>query len=79
MTLFRRPWCGHVILWLAALFCMLGFRQIGSYVDEQGVLREPFGLIPLGYLFATAALCWTVCLVISAVRRRNRRQNKPSK
>ncbi|MGY3887548.1 DUF3955 domain-containing protein [Aeromonas aquatica] len=42
---------------LAALFTALGvislisFQLIGSYVDSQGYLHEPFGLLPIGFLF----------------------------
>ncbi len=34
----------------AALACVVAYNSIGSHVDEQGVLREPFALIPIGYL-----------------------------
>jgi hypothetical protein len=30
-----------------ALACALAYRMIGSTVDDQGILREPFFLIPL--------------------------------
>lgn len=42
---------------LAILFVALGvlchftYRLIGSDVDASGLLREPFALIPLGWLF----------------------------
>ncbi|MGY3931955.1 Uncharacterised protein [Aeromonas encheleia] len=42
---------------LAALFTALGvislisFQLIGSYVNSQGYLHEPFGLLPIGFLF----------------------------
>ncbi len=32
------------------------YNLIGSYVDENGMLHEPFFLIPLGYLFAFIGL-----------------------
>ncbi|MDO8260664.1 MAG: DUF3955 domain-containing protein [Candidatus Magasanikbacteria bacterium] len=31
--------------------CFVAFSFIGSYVASDGTLVEPFGLIPLGYLF----------------------------
>jgi len=33
-----------------SVFCFLAYHVIGSKVDAAGVLREPFGLIPIGYL-----------------------------
>ena len=31
----------------AAVACRLAFHAIGSHVEANGVLREPFGLLPL--------------------------------
>ena len=31
----------------AAVACRLAFHAIGSHVDANGVLREPFGLLPI--------------------------------
>lgn len=33
------------------IMCWIAFNVIGSSVDAQGVLHEPFGLIPIGWLF----------------------------
>ncbi len=33
------------------ILCFLSFRLIGSEIDENGILREPFFLIPIGWLF----------------------------
>lgn len=49
----------------AALFTVLGmisllsFRLIGAYVDSQGYLHEPFGLLPLGYLLIFVGILLT--------------------
>lgn len=46
-----------MMMQLAALFTALGvsslitFHLLGSFVDSQGYLHEPFGLLPIGYLF----------------------------
>lgn len=32
------------------LFCLVRYQMIGSYVAADGLLVEPFYLIPLGYL-----------------------------
>jgi hypothetical protein len=52
--------------------CGVAYRAIGVRVDEQGVLREAFALIPLGYLTGTAALLTgTAALITGQKRRRN--------
>jgi hypothetical protein len=45
---------------LLALGCVLLFEHLGSSVDAQGVLSEPFALIPLAWLFFAAALYFGV-------------------
>ena len=48
--------------WLSALFlvfsaaCSISYNLIGSYVDEDGILVESFGFIPLSFLFIFFAL-----------------------
>jgi hypothetical protein len=60
------------LLFLAlATGCALAYRIIGSSVDPDGILREPFALIPLGWLFlALAAGCGLLHLVRSGARSR---------
>ncbi|MEZ8581486.1 DUF3955 domain-containing protein [Vibrio splendidus] len=50
---------------VSGLLCFIAYNTIGSYVDENGVLVEPFGLIPLFWLFELLAL---VALVVTFVR-----------
>jgi hypothetical protein len=52
----RRPW-GLASAGFGALaaLCFIGFKATPARLDEQGVLHEPFGLIPLGYLCALLA------------------------
>jgi hypothetical protein len=52
---------------LAAKGCVELFQCLGSRVDAQGILHEPFGLIPLGWLFVLAG---AVLLVLSLARRK---------
>ena len=47
--------------------CAVSYWRIGSHVDADGVLREPFGFIPLGYL---SAFLGVILLVVGFVRRR---------
>ena len=51
---------------LAAKGCYEFFQRIGSHLDDQGFLHEPFGLIPLGWLFVFAG---AILLVLSWMRR----------
>jgi len=57
---------GALLLALAATFVVMYWR-IGSYVDADGFLHEPFGLIPLGYL---SGFLGAILLVVGFVRRR---------
>ncbi|MFA0546492.1 DUF3955 domain-containing protein [Vibrio splendidus] len=51
----------------SGLLCFIAYHTIGSYVDENGLLVEPFGLIPLFLLFELLAL---VAFVVAFVRQR---------
>lgn len=54
------------------LSCMVAFRIIGSEVDAQGALREPFALIPLGWLSLVLGVilgvAYLLARMIAAVR-----------
>ncbi|MGF1875297.1 DUF3955 domain-containing protein [Photobacterium frigidiphilum] len=52
--------------------CLLSFNLIGSYVDKDGLLVEPFGFIPLFWLFIFLAL---VSFLVSLFRNRKNRTN----
>ncbi len=56
-----------ITCFLAAKGCYELFQRIGSRLDDQGFLHEPFGLIPLGWMFVFAG---AVLLVLSWVRRK---------
>jgi len=57
---------------LAAAGCAIAYEAIGSYVAPDGTLVEPFGLIPLFYLFVLLALLFGIPLLIGRLRRRHR-------
>jgi len=57
---------GLVCLVLAAA-CFVAKALAGSRVDADGILREPFALIPLGWLLA---FCGLVLLAVGILRRR---------
>lgn len=48
-------WVG-ILLLVAAITALVAFNVIGSEVDAQGVLHEPFFLIPLFWLFLLSAM-----------------------
>lgn len=45
-----------VIMILSGISCFLLSAAIGSTIDSNGVLHEPFFLIPIGYLFILIGL-----------------------
>jgi hypothetical protein len=45
-----------VLLFGLTMVCTLIYRWVGVYVDANGIFREAFPAIPLGYLFATGCL-----------------------
>lgn len=62
---FLRKYKISSLFYVSGLLCFIAYNTIGSYVDENGVLVEPFGLIPLFWLFELLAL---VALVVTFVR-----------
>ena len=54
-----------------ALGCAVAYELIGSHVDADGWLREPFALIPIGWLSGLAG----VSLVVLGLLLRHRRKN----
>lgn len=63
---------GLVLLALAA--ALLGaYTVIGSYVDADGWLHEPFAFIPLAWLSGLAGAVLFVVVVVVAVWRGRRR------
>ncbi len=48
---------------LGAIASKIAFNQIGSYVAEDGLLVEPFALIPLFFLFVLIAVVASFVLI----------------
>ncbi|MEZ9395483.1 DUF3955 domain-containing protein [Vibrio splendidus] len=44
----------------SGLLCFIVYNTIGSYVDENGLLVEPFGLIPLFWIFELLVLAASI-------------------
>ena len=62
---------GVLLLTLAVAF-VAAYPVIGSYVDADGTLREPFAFIPLAWF---SGLAGTI-LVVVAVRRSRRQRTE---
>ncbi|MCQ8868418.1 DUF3955 domain-containing protein [Vibrio splendidus] len=62
---FLRKYKISFLFCVSGLLCFIVYNTIGSYVDENGVLVEPFGLIPIFWIFELLAL---VALVVTFVR-----------
>jgi len=45
-----------IMMILAGIGCFLLFKTIGSTIDSDGILHEPFFLVPIGYLFLLVGL-----------------------
>lgn len=45
-----------ITLLVLGFFSFLTCSLMGSYVDKNGLLHEPFFLIPIGYLFIFSGL-----------------------
>ena len=64
----RRPYLLAVVLCLgAAGACWAAYAWNGAYLDQDGVLHEQFGFIPLGWLLG---LVGVVLLGLAWVRRK---------
>jgi len=56
----RRWWVTNTFLLLASIGCFIALNLIGSYVDKEGGLHEPFALIPIGYLLSFTGILGTL-------------------
>lgn len=54
-------------LFLLAIGCTIAYNIIGSYVDEDEFLNEPFFLIPIGYLLAFVGLIFGIAAIARAI------------
>jgi hypothetical protein len=63
----RRYFLAGIFCLAAAWACRATYAKIGASVGPDGVLHEPFGLIPLAWLFDFAGL---ILLVLAWLRRK---------
>jgi hypothetical protein len=59
-----------LIFLVIAVSCATAYNIIGSSIDENGMLHEPFGLIPIGYFFLFLGIIWALVTVIRSFFRR---------
>lgn len=64
---------GGLFLMVLAFAFGLAYELIGSHVDADGWLREPFALIPLAWL---SGLAGVVLVAVGLWRRRRRRRKR---
>ncbi len=55
-----------VVCLLIGIGCAIAFNVIGSEVMPDGRLVEPFGLIPIGYLFLFLSIVSAVVIFVCA-------------
>lgn len=58
-----------VIAIVLGLIALIAFKLIGSSIDANGVLHEPFGLLPIGFALLVAG---AVAVLLGWVRRKTR-------
>ena len=43
-------------LLVIGIMCFVSFELIGSEVDENGFINEPFALLPIGFIFTCLSM-----------------------
>ncbi|WP_088509294.1 DUF3955 domain-containing protein [Burkholderia ubonensis] len=69
----RRYWTVCACLIFAGFACWLAYTAIGSEVDAQGVLHEPFALMPVGWLMVVIGVVGSLIRGIIMLCRRQSR------
>ncbi len=66
------------VLWFsAALLCWVLYLRADVHVDAHGILNEPFGLIPLGWLLLICAMVGGIAYFSRRFRANRFRKVKP--
>ena len=53
---------------LIGLTCFVSYKIIGSKVMPDGTLIEPFGLIPLTFIFLFLSIIGTIVILVKSIR-----------
>ncbi len=64
----------YLLPFLLGIACFILYSIIGSYVDQDGMLTEPFFLIPIGYLGVFIGL---IFIIFSCRRHLVKNQKNP--
>lgn len=60
-----------LLITLAGIACLLAFRFIGATVDGNGLLHEPFALLPVGYGLLFIGACFAILGFVRSKRGRH--------
>ena len=70
-------WAG-VILFIGAAVCVAAFNIIGSEIDAEGMLHEPFFLIPLSLLFIISSIIAGIVHILARIVRAKQKKTTMS-
>jgi hypothetical protein len=59
-------------LLVIGIMCFVSFELIGSEVDENGFINEPFALLPIGFIFI--CLSMVLFIVFALIKKKNKVQ-----
>lgn len=60
----KKQYLFSIIPFSLGIACFISYNIIGSEITQDGTLVEPFGLIPLGYLFFFIAIIALIIIII---------------
>lgn len=60
---------------LAGAVCLVAFRYVGTTVDQNGLLHEPFALLPIGYSLLFLGACLVVYGLVKSARIRQAKKH----
>jgi hypothetical protein len=60
------------LLAVVYISCSVGYQAIGVRIDKDGTLREPFALIPIGFLMGAASVVTGTAAFITSCMRMDR-------
>ncbi len=52
----------YIVPIVISICCFLVYSLVGSSITEDGALVEPFGLIPIGYLFLVIGIILVIII-----------------
>jgi hypothetical protein len=58
------------ILFSLGIGCCIAYQLSPNYIDEQGILHEAFGFIPLGYLFFFTGIITGIISLVKYIKKK---------